>query len=327
MTEYDIGKHGQYASSPYSMPWPAWKQVALRVYESIGRDNISIVSAGVAFYGFLALFPALAAMVMLYGLIWDPSDVQRQLSQYAGLLPTSAFEIVTDRLKQITSAGSTKLSFGFIFSLGFALWSATRGTQGLMVAMNISYEEIDRRSVVWFYALSIFFTLCAIIFFILSLALIAAIPAGVHLLQLGPALSAILLWSRWPVLAILMVVAVAALYRYGPHRRPARIEWLTPGAILASALWLLLSGGFSFYVEHFGNYGETFGTLTAVVVLLMWFYLSAYVVCIGAELNAELELQTYRDSTISPHHRRGLRGAYVADHTAWDRPHRRRRGD
>jgi membrane protein len=193
--------------------------------------------------------------------------------------------------------------------------------------MNISYEEIDRRNIVWWYTLSILFTLCGIVFFVLSLALIAAIPPAVRLLQPGETMSVILLWSRWPILAILVILALTALYRYTPYRNRARIVWITPGAVLASVLWLLLSAGFSFYVENFGGYGETFGALSAVVVMLMWFYLSAFVICLGAELNSELELQTYRDSTIPPNHRMGRRGAYVADHTAWDHPRRQLRGD
>lgn len=320
MSGYSVGQRGEYATSPFAIPWRGWRQVLFRVKDQIGADNISIVSAGVAFYGFLAVFPAIAALVMIYGLIADPAAVRDQLNQYEGLIPPDVAKLMTTRMQEVTSKSPAGLSVGLLLSLGFALWSATKGITALMTAMNIAYRQPDTRSIVWRNIFAILFTFGGIVFFILSVTLVAAIPAAIAVLQPRSFPVNLLLWSRWAVLAILVVTALSILYRYAPHRNAARLQWITPGAILAGALWLLLSLGFSYYVQNFGNYDEMFGPLSAVVVLLMWFYLSAFIVCIGAELNAELELQTYRDSTVGPAHRAGRRGAYVADHTREPKP-------
>ena len=315
MPEYAVGERGQYAASPFAMPWRAWRQVLFRVKDRIPADNISIVSAGVAFYGFLALFPALAALVMIYGLIANPDDVRAQIGQFEGVIPPAVAEIVTRRLSEISVTNQAGLSIGLLLSLGFALWSATKGVKAMMTAMNIAYQQVDTRNIIWQNVFAVIFTFGGIVFFILSMVLVAVIPAAVAVLQPESLPVDLLLWSRWIVLAALVMIALSILYRYAPHRSAARLQWIAPGAVLAGILWLLISIGFSFYVRNFGNYDETFGPLSAVVVLLMWFYLSAFVVCVGAELNSELELQTYRDSTTGPPRRAGLRGAYVADTT------------
>lgn len=316
MSGYSVGKRGQFAARPRDIPWRGWKQALLRVKQQIAADNLSIVSAGVAFYGLLAIFPGLAALVTLYGLIADPAAVQGQLEPLRELMPGEAYQIISDQLEKVTGEADSSLGFGLLFSLALTVWSATKGTKALMTAMNIAYNEPETRGLVQGNLTAIAFTVGAVVFTIFSLVTISAIPAVLEFLDFGEPLNSLLRWSRWLVLVTFFVAALAILYRYGPHRANARLQWITPGAVAATVVWVLGSIGFSLYVTNFANYNETFGSLGAVVVLLFWLYLSAFAICLGAELNAELEHQTYRDSTTGPARPAGSRGAYVADHTA-----------
>lgn len=316
---YPVGNRGQYASTPSQMPWRAWRQVLSRVRADTSANNISVVAAGVAFYGFLSLFPGLIALVSLYALITDEADIQAQLDALQGVMPAAANQLIADALARISQARPTSLSLGLIFSTVFALWSATKGTKALMTALNIAYREKEARSFIRQNVFAVLFTAGAILFAILSLALVAGIPAAVALLEPSGLAAKVVMALRWVILAALVLIAITVLYRFAPHRDPARVPWIMPGAMAACALWLILSALFSLYVQNFGNYDKTFGSLAAVVILLMWIYLSAFVICVGAEINAELEYQTYRDSTVGPPRRAGLRGAYVADFT-WENP-------
>lgn len=311
---YRAGTHGEYADRPSAIPRPGWRQVLLRVKDEIGGDHLSIVSAGVAFYSLLAIFPAIAATVMIYGLFADPADVQRQLAPLQDVIPPDAFQIIEGQLSAVASKGAQPLGFGLLLTLGLSLWSSTAGIKALFTAMNIAYEEKESRNFFKLNAIAIFTTLGTIVFVIVALTIIAAVPVAVDLLGIDGWLRAGLLLSRWVFLALFILVALAILFRYGPSRAPAQFRWVTPGAIAATVLWIAGSIAFSFYVQNFASYNKTFGSLGAVVVLLMWFYLSAFIVCIGAELNAELEHQTARDSTTGRERPLGDRGAYVADH-------------
>jgi membrane protein len=312
---YDVGPRGEYADKPSAIPRPGWRQVLLRVKDEISADNLSIVSAGVAFYGLLAVFPAIAALVMTYGLFADPSDVQNQIAPLKDVVPPDAFQILNDQLSKVASQGAQPLGFGLLLTLGLALWSATAGIKALFAAMNIAYEEKESRGFLKLNAIAIFFTISAILFVVIALAIIAAVPAAIDLIGVEGWPRAALLWLRWVALSLFILVALAILFRYGPSRAVARFRWITPGAVAATILWLVGSVAFSFYVQNFASYNKTFGSLGAVVVLLMWFYLSAFIVCLGAELNAELEYQTARDSTTGRERPIGDRGAYVADHS------------
>ncbi|WP_179954321.1 YihY/virulence factor BrkB family protein [Denitrobaculum tricleocarpae] len=280
------------------------------------EDHLLLVAAAVAFYGFLAIFPALFAFVTLYGLVADPGQVEPQLRPLRDFIPVEAYSILADQLEKITSTTDTKLSVGLLFGFLAALWSETNGSKALMTAMNIAYSEQEARGFVRQNIVAALFTVGAIFMAIFSLAALAFVPGMVSIMDAGPLFEAGLMWLRWVILTCIVMLTLGLLYRYGPNRREARFQWITPGAVLATGLWMLGSVGFSFYAANFGSYNETFGSLGAVVVLLIWFYLTSSVICLGARLNAELELQTSRDSTIGPVQPKGSRGAYVADNVA-----------
>ena len=313
---YNPGSRGEYADSPSDIPPRGWREVLWRVKDEISGDNISIVAAGVAFYSLLAVFPALAAMVMIYGLFADPGDVQRQLDPLKDVIPADAFNILNGQLSAVASKGSQPLGFGLVLTIGLSLWSATAGVKALFSAMNIAYEQRETRNFLKLNAVALLFTILALAFVIVALTVIAAVPAVADLLGVEGWPRAGILLLRWVGLAIFIMIALALLFRYGPCRATARFRWITPGALLATVLWIVGSVAFSFYVQNFASYNKTFGSLGAVVVLLMWFYLTAFIVCLGAELNAELEHQTARDSTTGKERPIGERGAYVADHAA-----------
>lgn len=311
---YRPGSSGEYADRPSAIPRKGWRQVLLRVKDEIARDNLSIVAAGVAFYGLLAVFPAIAATVLIYGLFADPAEVQRQLAPMQDVMPPAAFQVLNNQLSSVAGQGSQPLGFGLLLTLGLSLWSSTKGIKALFAAMNIAYEEQESRGFFMLNAIALLTTLGAIVFVIMALTIIAAVPAAIDFVGIEGWPRTGLLLSRWVLLALFILLALAILFRYGPSRTPARFRWVTPGAVAATVLWLVGSIAFSFYVQNFASYNKTFGSLGAVVVLLMWFYLSAFIVCLGAELNAELEHQTARDSTSGRESPMGDRGAYVADH-------------
>jgi membrane protein len=314
MAEYHEGSRGEYADRPLAIPRKGWTQVLLRVKEQIAADNLSIVAAGVAFYALLALFPALAALVMIYGLVSDPAEVTAQLEPLRSLMPEGAFGILETQLTAMAARENTGVGIGLLFSLALAVWSSAKGIKALFMALNIAYGEREKRGFVRVTVTALVFTAGAVLFVVASIGLIAGLPAALALIDLGGVFEQATLLLRWPVIAGLAIVALAVVYRWGPSRAPAKFRWITVGAVMATALWLAGSVAFSAYVENFGSYNETYGSLGAVVILLLWFFVSAYCVCLGAELNAELEHQTRRDSTTGPPRPAGSRNAFVADH-------------
>ncbi|MBK8210029.1 MAG: YihY/virulence factor BrkB family protein [Rhodospirillales bacterium] len=311
------GAHGEEARHPGQIPKRGWKEVLLRVRNQVSSDHLSIVSAGVAFFALLAIFPGLTALVTIYGLVTDPVQVEPQLSPLRELLPGNAFDIIAQQTRQVAATAGGSLSLGLVLSLILALWSANTGTKSIITALNIAYDEKEERG---FFALNLWsltFTIIGIVFAILALVVVAAVPAAMAIFGTEDGLmQSVLLALRWVVMAGLMMLALAMLYRFAPSRREAKMQWVSVGAIAATLLWLLASVGFSLYVRHFGSYDKTFGALGAVVILLMWFYISTFVVCVGAELNAELERQTRKDSTVGPEKPIGERGAFAADNKA-----------
>jgi membrane protein len=308
------GSRGEQAERPRDIPRRGWKEVLLRVKDEIDKDNLSIVAAGVAFYGLFAIFPAITAFVTLYGLVTDPAEVEQQLAPLRDVMPEDAFGILQQQMHSVVTQASGSLGLGLLLSLALAIWSSTKGTKAIFTALNIAYGEHEERGFFSLNLWSLAFTVGGIVFIIVALLVIAAVPAALAIVgSPGGVLEFVLLALRWVVMAVLMMLALALLYRYGPSRATARFQWVSPGAIAATVLWLVASVAFSLYVRHFGSYDKTFGSLGAVVILLMWFYISAYVVCLDAELNAELERQTRRDSTTGPEKPIGTRGAYVAD--------------
>jgi len=309
--------HGRSADTPGDIPKAGWKDILWRTWEEQSKDNVSMLAAGVAYYGLLAIFPAIAALVSIYGLVADPSVIESQVSQMAGLLPPEAMSIITDQARKVASAPSEGLGIGVISGLLLTLWSASRGTNSLVAALNVAYGEEERRGFLALAALSLSLTLAGLLFVIMTLVLVVAVPAVIAIVGLQ---DTVIGWAaslaRWPILAVAVMGVLAVLYRYAPDRREPKWRWVTWGSAIATVVWLLGSAGFSLYVSQFGSYNETYGSVGAVVVLLLWFNLSSYVVLLGAELNAEIEHQTARDTTKQDGWREkpmGQRDAYVAD--------------
>ena len=255
----------------------------------------------------------MAALVALYGLIADPATVQRQISDIRGVIPAEAQNLIANYLRSIVSTGSSKLGISLVVGVLIALWSARAGTVSLMQALNLTYEEPEKRGVIRFEAIALAMTVSAVVFAIVAVSLIAAVPAAMQLLPFGGNLKFIGYAAPWPILIALMMLAMATTYRYAPSRREPKWRWVSWGGALATILWLSASALFSVYVAKFGNYDKTFGSLGAVVVLLTWLYISAYVILLGACLNAEMERQTERDMTEGSEKPMGARGAKMAD--------------
>lgn len=291
-----------------------WRDILWRVWVALGQDNVSIVAAGVAFYGMLAVFPAITSFVSIYGILADPADVQAQFASLKGFIPGQAWDLMNRQLQAVASSGQKGLGIGAAIGLGIALWSGGAGIRALMTALNIAYREDEKRSFVRFYGTAFLFTVAIVVIGMFSLGVIVVVPVVLSLIKLGALTEALIKVTPWLVLAAVITIALGALYRHGASRRSPKTRWVSPGAILATTLWLLSSILFSFYVANFSSYNQTYGSLGAVVILLMWFWISAYIVLLGAELNAEMEHQTKVDTTEGRPKPIGQRGAFVADH-------------
>lgn len=307
------GERGRGATHPGQIPKRGWKDILLRTKEQIGEDNLSIVAAGVAFYAFLALFPGIAALVSILGLVVDPAEVEGYVESAQGVLPPDALALVREQVHAIASAPSQALGLGLVISVGAALWTATAGVKALMEALNIVYEEREARGFLRYYGMAFLLTIGGVVFGILALALVAAVPVALEQLALPLVLELVLGLVRWVILAGAFVLVLAVLYRFAPSREQPQWRWVSWGAAAATLLWLAGSALFSLYVANFGDYNKTYGALAAIVILLTWFYLTAFAVLLGAELNAEMEHQTGVDSTVGQPKPMGDRGARMAD--------------
>lgn len=307
---------GRAARVPGHIPWRGWRMVLRRTYREISSDRVGLVAAGCAFWATLALFPAISMLVSLYGLVFDPQTVEPQLATLKDLLPPAAFELIATRVHVLVSHGSDTLGVSLAISVVIALWSSATGTKSMLSALNMAYEEQEQRGFLTFQLIGLSLTLCAILGAILGLAILVGLPAAVDFLGLSAYAKQLLRLGSLAVLVLFVLLALSLLYRFGPSRRAARWQWVTPGSLLATAAWLLASILFSFYVAHLASYDATYGPLGAVAGVMMWFWVSAYVVLAGAELNAELELQTAEDTTAGVPKPMGERGAFVADHVA-----------
>lgn len=306
-------EHGRFAKRPEEIPKKGWRDIVIRVKNQMAEDNLGIVAAGVAFYAFLAIFPALTALISMYGLLVEPRTVESQLNQMAGFLPPQAADLMGQILKQIAGRSEQALGWGVLLSILFGLWSANNGTKSLVQGLNIAYDEKEKRGIIKLTALTLLFTIAGILLVILSIGLVIGIPAVLNTLQFPNTIETILSWTRWPVLALLILVSLSIIYKFAPCRDKPRWQWVTWGSTIATFLWLAGSVGFSLYVQNFGNYNATYGSIAAVVILLFWFQLSSYIVLLGAEINAEIEHQTMRDTTKGAEKPMGERGAHSAD--------------
>ncbi|MGH3785900.1 MAG: YihY/virulence factor BrkB family protein [Pseudonocardiaceae bacterium] len=310
MTRSELGSQ---ADSPTQIPMAGWRQILVRAYRASQKDNISLLAAGVAFFGFLALIPALIALVTLVGLVADPVQITQQVESFTAGLPQASRQLISEQLNAITQSSGGALTVGLVVSLLAALWSASSGTSSLITAVNAVYEEKETRGFVKLRGVALLLTLGTVVFLVITLALIAVVPVILNVVPLGPLGSLLAQVLRWGLLLALIVVGLGVLYRIAPDRNPPRFRWVSVGSLVAAALWLLGSAGFSLYVNFFGNYNKTYGALTGVIVLLLWLFLTSYVVLLGAEINAQAEYQTARDTTVGEPQPMGQRQAVVAD--------------
>jgi membrane protein len=304
---------GRRAESPTDIPAKGWKDIAARTFAEAKSDHVPTLAAGVAFFALLALVPAMVAFVSLYGLLADPTDVARHVGDLLGAAPSEVQDLVTNQLEAVTSEASGSIGFGLIGGVLVALWSASAGMKHVIEALNAAYDEEEGRGFVRQRGLALLFTIGAVLFMVAAVVVLTVVPAVLEGSPLGPAAETAINVARWPALALAFAVGLAVLYRFGPSRDDARWRWVTPGAGLATVLWILASAGFSFYVARFGSYNETYGSLGGVVVAMLWLFLTAYVVLMGAELDAEMERQTLHDTTQGPEEPLGHRDAMAAD--------------
>lgn len=306
-------ERGRNAARPREIPRRGWGDILARVRQEIGRDNASLIAAGLAFYALLAVFPAIGAAVLLYGLFVSPDQVASQFEVLAGVLPQQAAEILSNAMQSVSSNQGTTLGIGAAIGFLVGLWSARKGMVALMQATNIAYEEREERGLLRRLLLSLGFTLAAVVGFLLVLALAVAVPLALQELGLPGPVETLLSILRWVVLWLAIVLGLSMLYRFAPDRNHPKWRWVSSGSAIAATLWVAASLLFSLYVQNFGNYGETYGALGGVIILLLWFYLSGFIVILGAEINSEIEHQTRRDSTTGAPQPMGRRDAKMAD--------------
>ena len=304
---------GSDAERPRDIPRQGWFQVLKRAWKEAKADQVPLIAAGVAFYAFLAIFPAIIAAVLLYGLLADPSQVASQVDKIGSGLPSSAQSLLSDQMTSLTSSNQQGLGIGLVVALLAALWSASGGMGNLITAVNITYDEDDERHFVVRKGLALVMTLGAIVFVVVAVGLIAVLPAVVKALGLPTVIQVVVGIVRWFGLVLAMMVALSVLYKIAPDRDSPKMRWTSIGAVIATVLWVVASFGFSLYVDNFSSYGKTYGSLAGVVVLLLWLWITSYLVLLGAEVNAEAEQQTARDTTKGAAEPMGQRGAVKAD--------------
>ncbi len=315
MTQADRLSRG--ATSPWQMGRYAWWQIAKRVFRETGTDNIGLISAGVAFYGFLSIVPALGAIVLVYGLFASPELLLETIRRISAQLPAEAAAIITDQLVGLVLSPNERKGWGLVIALGLAIFGATKGVDALITAITIAYGERETRGFVRRTAMVVALTMFVVVFTIVALVVIGTLSLPGTLVPTVP------FDIRWLIAlasALLLILAstlgAAIFFRFAPDRRAARWTWLTPGAVFTGFGWFAVTSGFAFYASRFTDYGATWGSLAGIVVLLTWLYLSAYTLLVGAELNAEIEHQTAQDSTIGTDKPLGAREAVVADSVA-----------
>lgn len=275
--------------SPTQISGSGWKTILLEVKDQIGTDNVAIVSAGVAFYGFLAIFPAIMALISIYGLAMDPQQIQSQIETLGSMLPEQAFSLIETQIEKFTSTSGETLSWGTALGILFSLWSANKGIKSLFTGVDIAYNTENARGFLKQNALTLVFTLGAIILVIISMGVIVLFPALIDEIGLPSQIESLISWLRWIILALIVVLFLCLVYKFAPAKPRSRFKWVLPGAVLATILWLIASWGFSYYVSNFGSYGEIYGSIAAVVILMLWLLLTSLIILVGAELNSTAE--------------------------------------
>jgi membrane protein len=310
------GDRGRSATTPSEIPVKVWKDILFRVYENVSRHRVMALAAGITYYTILAIFPAIAALVAVYGLFSDPSAIARHLDQLGGFLPGGAIDVARAQLTQVSSKGSQSLGLTFLLGLGVSLWSANAAMKSLFDTLNIVYGEDEERGFVKLNAVSLGFTVGGVLFVLVALGSIVVVPVILNYVGLSKVSDLLLRIGRWPAMYLVIALCLAIIYRYGPSREAPQWRWITWGSAIAALLWLAVSGLFSVYAANFGKFNETYGSLGAIVGFMTWLWISAIVILLGGEIDAEMEHQTTRDTTTGPPKPIGSRGAQVADTVA-----------
>lgn len=309
----DHDGRGRSANTPSQIPSRGWKDILLRVYDNVSEHRVLTLAAGMTFYGLLAIFPALAALVAIYGLFADPTTITAHLDSLSGFMPGGAIEVARDQLTRVASKGSQTLGWTFLIGLAISLWSVNAGMKSLFDTLNVIYGEREKRGLIKLNLVSLLFTLGAITFTLLAIGVLVVLPIALDYLGRSSGADLSVRDGRWPALIVVLTLALAVIYRYGPSREAPRWRWITWGSALGALLWFAASALFSWYTANFGSYNKTYGSLGAVIGFMTWLWISAIVVLIGAEVDAEMEHQTARDTTTGQAKPMGARGAQVAD--------------
>jgi membrane protein len=315
-----IGEHvapeagrGRSADTPSEIPTQGWKDILLRVYNGISEDRILLVAAGVTFYLLLSIFPGIAALFSIYGLFANPADIAGHLDALANVAPGGAIDVLREEMTRLASKGGTTLGLGFVVGLAVSLWTTNSGVSAIFDALNIVYEEKEKRGLISFYLTTLTFTLASVGFILLAIAVVVLLPVALNFIPLPGGTDLLVKIARWPILFVLTALALAVLYRYGPSRNEARWRWITWGSASATVMWIAVSVLFSWYVASFGSYNKTYGSLGAIIGFMTWIWISIIVVLVGAKLDAEMEHQTARETTTGQPKPLGMRGARMAD--------------
>ncbi|WP_299031407.1 YihY/virulence factor BrkB family protein [uncultured Sulfitobacter sp.] len=304
---------GRTAETPAQLPAQGWKDIAFRVKDEVAADRVGLIAAGVAFYGFLAIFPAIAAVMAVSGLFIDPSQVTTQIQSLSNLLPQDIIDIVITQARSVTGSDSGGLGLTALLGVLIALYSASKGMASLMDGINVAYDEEEKRGFIKLKLVTFALTLFLVFGLLISLGVTLGLPAVLSFVDLGSSIEPLVLILSFATIALLTVLGLSVLYRYGPSRDAPEWSWASVGAVVGCALWLFGSVGFAYYVKSFGSYNESFGSLAGVVIMLTWLWLSAFIILLGAELNAEMEAQTRRDTTQGQDLPMGSRDAEKAD--------------
>ena len=312
LTEDDISR-GREAETPSEIPARGLKDVMWRVWRSLTQDHVMLIAGGVTFYLLLALFPALVAFMSIYGIFFDPAMAVDQAQSLRGMIPPAAVDLIAEQLARLTSKKSDTLTLGLIVSLVIAFWSANGGVKAMIEGLNYAYNEREKRSFLRLNLIAFAFTLGAMALILVLFVALAIMPAMLALLSLSPLESFLMQLLRWPLLLVVLGVALTMLYRHGPSRRSPQWRWVTWGSAFATISWLVMSIVFTVYLDRIANFDATYGALAAPIGFLLWVWLSIIVIILGAEINGELEHQTAMDTTIGPDRTMGKRGAVMAD--------------
>ncbi|WP_299961007.1 YihY/virulence factor BrkB family protein [uncultured Roseobacter sp.] len=304
---------GRNAETPAEIPASGWKDIAFRLKDEIAEDRVGLIAAGVAFYGLLALFPAITALIAISGLLVEPNDIVEQLRSMSGVMPEEVIAIITKQATAVAGSREGGLGLAAVLGILIALYSASKGMASLIQGINVAYDEEEERGFIKLKLVTFGLTLFLMAGLLIALLSTLGLPALLAFIDLGQMVELIMTGGLWLGLVALTIIGLSVLYRYAPSRDAPEWKWASVGAIMGCLVWIVASAGFAFYVSNFGSYNESFGTLAGVIVLLMWFWISAFIILLGAELNAEMEAQTRVDTTRGPDAPMGAREAEKAD--------------